>query len=228
MPTITAERGVEPWRRRLYLPAYSISDAARYSRVAPQTVTNWTHRRLSSGAAALSGRRAREHLSYLELVEVAVVAVFRQLGVSLEAISRTRHYMQTTFSAEYPFAAYRFKTDGMRLMLQWTEYEEEPLLNEVIVADVGGQLGWGKMMAARLAEFDYEHDIALVWHLAGRDSPVKIDPRLSFGAPTVNGVPTWVLKGRWNAGESLDDIVDDFGIPENDAICALQFEGVPA
>ena len=223
-----AERGVEPWRRRLYLPAYTVSDAARFSRVAPQTVTNWTHRQLSSGPAALSGRSAREHLSYLELVEVAVVAVFRQLGVSLEAISRTRRYMQTTFSAEFPFSAYQFKTDGMRLMLQWTEYEEAPLLNEVIVADVGGQLGWENLMATRLAEFDYEHDIALVWHLAGRDSPVKIDPRLSFGAPTVSGVPTWVLKGRWNAGESLDDIVDDFGIPESDAVCALRFEGLPA
>ncbi len=136
--------------------------------------------------------------------------------------------MQTTFSSEYPFAAYRFKTDGMRLMLQWTEYEDAPILNEVIVADVGGQLGWEKMMAARLAEFDYEHDLALVWHLAGRDSPVKIDPRLSFGAPTVSGIPTWVLKGRWNAGESLDDIVDDFGISSDDAISGLQFEGVPA
>ena len=223
---MTAERGVEPWRRQLYLPAYTVTDAARYSRIAPQTVTNWTHRRLSIGTAALSGRRAKDHLSYLELIEVAVVAVFRQMGITLEAIARTREYIKTTFSSEHPFAEYGFKTDGMRLMLQWTEYEETPQLNEVIVADVGGQLGWEKMMASRLAEFGYEHDLALVWHLAGRESPVKIDPRLSFGAPTVSGVPTWVLRGRWNAGESLDDIVDDFGLTLDDTVSALRFEGV--
>ena len=85
-----------------------------------------------------------------------------------------------------------------------------------------------EMMSDRLAEFDYEYDLALVWHVAGRNSPVKIDPRLSFGAPTVNGVPTWVLKGRWNAGESLDDIVEDFGISSGDALSALHFEGLPA
>ncbi len=228
MPAMTAERGVEPWRRRLYLPAYTIADAARYSRIAPQTVTNWTHRRLSIGPPALSGRRRGEHLSYLELVEVAVVAIFRQLGVSLEAVARTRDYMRATFSSEYPFAEHRFKTDGMRLMLQWTEHEETPQLNEVIVADAGGQLGWEKMMASRLAEFDYEQELALVWHVAGRDSPVRIDPRVSFGAPTVRGVPTWVLKGRWNAGETLEDIVEDFGVTRKEATSALRFEGVAA
>ena len=51
---MTAERGVEPWRRQLYLPAYTVTDAARYSRIAPQTVTNWTHRRLSIGTAAVA------------------------------------------------------------------------------------------------------------------------------------------------------------------------------
>ena len=238
---MTAERGVEPWRRRLYLPAYTVSDAARYSRVAPQTVSSWTHRRLSAGAPALPGRGAKKLLSYLELVEVAVVSVFRKLGVSLAAIARTREYMQTTFSSEYPFAAYTFKTDGARMLLRISQLDEVPepeetiltldeepisLETKVIVADAGGQLGWEEMMADRLAEFDYEYDLALVWHVAGRASPVKIDPRFSFGAPTVGGIPTWILKGRWDAGESLDDIVEDFGVDRNVIIRGLEFEKI--
>ena len=237
---MTAERGVEPWRRRLYLPAYTVSDAARYSGITPQTVSNWSHRPLSSASPVLSGRRPHAHLSYLELVEVAFVAVFRRVGVSLTAIAQTREYMQTTFSSEYPFSEYIFKTDGVSMLLNLSEWDEVPELNEVvmpddgdrlawerdmIVANVGGQLGWEKMMTDRLAEFDYEYNLALVWHVAGRSSPVKIDPRLSFGAPTVSGVPTWVLKGRWNAGESLEDIVEDFGVDRAAIVGGLEFEG---
>ena len=226
MTNMTAERGVDPWRRRLYLPAYKISDAARYSQVQPQVVTNWHHRSIATGAPTLPGRHPRQHLSYLELVEVALVSVFRRLGVSLEAIARTREYMRQTFGTEYPFTEYDFKTDGMRMLFTWREFEDIPELNEVIVADAGGQLGWELLMVKRLAEFDYEHELALMWHVAGRDSRVLIDPRQSFGAPTVHGVPTWVLNGRWEAGASIPDIVDDFGLEEADITDGLAFEGV--
>ena len=226
MPTLTAERGVEPWRRRLYLPTFRVADAARYSNVSPQVVTNWGRRNVAEGPPPLPGRAPGERLSYLQLVEVAFVAIFRRLGVSLDTIARTRGYMRQTFSSEYPFAQYSFKTDGVRMLLRWVEYEDVPELNEVIVADVGGQLGWEALMAARLAEFDYEHDLALVWHVAGRRSPVKIDPRISFGAPTVSGVQTWALKGRWTAGGGVSDMVEDFAIDEASVVAGLQFEGV--
>lgn len=40
------------------------------------------------------------------------------------------------------------------------------------------------------------------------------------------GVPTWAIKGRYNAGESLNDILDDFGITQEQAEDALRFEGI--
>ena len=64
--SIVAERSVEPWRRRLYLPAYRISDAARYAGVAAQTVTHWHHGDSPLGPA-LPGHEKRKHLSYLQL-----------------------------------------------------------------------------------------------------------------------------------------------------------------
>ena len=226
MATLMAERGAEPWRRRLYLPAYRVVDAAQYSGISPRAATNWTRRGLSTGNPALPRRISGGRLSYLELVELAFVATFRKLGVSLATIARTRDYMRQTFTAEFPFAQCDFFTDSIHMLLQWQEFEDVPELNEVIVADAGGQLGWQSMMASRLAEFDYEHDIALVWHVAGRGSPVRIDPRLAFGAPTVSGVPTWALKGRWAAGESLSDIAEDFGVDESMVERGLVFEGV--
>ena len=82
------------------------------------------------------------------------------------------------------------------------------------------------MVSDRFAEFDYEHGLALVWHVAGRHSPIIIDPRIAFGAPTIDGIVTWIIKGRIEANESISEIKDDFGLTEEQIKYALEFEGV--
>jgi uncharacterized protein (DUF433 family) len=78
-----------------------------------------------------------------------------------------------------------------------------------------------------LKEFEYEPEgVAIRWHVAGPSSPIIIDPRLSFGTPTVKGVPTWIVKGRFDASESDSVIADDFGIDVPAVREALKFEGV--
>lgn len=227
-----AERNVEPWRRRLYLPAYRLGDAAKYSGIAHQTVTHWYHGPGQLGPA-LPGHQRREHLSYLQLVEVAFVATLRKLGVSLQRIRRARAYAAQVLNAEYPFAEYRWLTEGHHAMLNLIDVDDHApetdggaSISSLVVGDAHGQIAWQEMIGARFAEFDYEEDLALTWHVRGRDNPVVIDPRVSFGAPTVRGLPTWVLKGRWKAGESISDIEDDFGLEEEEITHGLGFEGI--
>ncbi len=225
MPSIIAERNVEPWRRRLYLPAYRISDAARYAGVAAQTVTHWHHGDGQFGPA-LPGHQKRKHLSYLQLVEVAFVATFRKLGVSLQRIRKARTYAAQVLNAEYPFAEYKWLTEGHHAMLNLIDVDDDASFGSLIVGDAHGQLVWQEMVGARFAQFDYEEEMALIWHVKGRNNSVVIDPRISFGAPTVRGIPTWVLKGRWSAGESVADIRDDFGLGEEEIVQGLTFEGI--
>jgi uncharacterized protein (DUF433 family) len=94
------------------------------------------------------------------------------------------------------------------------------------VPSAEGQLTWESLIADRLAEFDYEYGLALIWHVAGRGSRITIDPRISFGAPTVSGIPTWILKGRWQAGETVAEIAEDFGLVADEIHEALEFEGI--
>ena len=58
--------------------------------------------------------------------------------------------------------------------------------------------------------------------------PIVVDPRISFGAPTVEsaGIATWVLRERFQAGETLDELEDDFHVTEEHLRAALAFEGV--
>jgi uncharacterized protein (DUF433 family) len=225
MSNLIAVRGVEPWRRRLLLPSYSVTDAARYVGESPQLIASWHYRETQSGVV-LPGKEHGRPLSYLQLIEVAVVSIFRQLGVSLQRIRKARQYLAQRFNVEYPFTEYKFKTEGFHILLDLQQFENDEEMR-LVVADRGGQLAWEEVMENRLLEFDYEDGgVAVKWHLAGRQSLVLIDPRVAFGAPTVSGIPTWILKGRYQAGESIEDIKDDFRIDETSIKDAWNFEGI--
>lgn len=229
MSDLISVRGQAAWFRRLYLPAYRLSDAARYAGTSAQTLSNWHHRELPRyGFPALPGREQGKPLSYLELIEIAVVATFRKFNVPLSSIATTRHYMAQTFNSEFPFAEYRFKTDGFHLLMNLSEAEPDLETQDLIVGDAGGQIGWNVMMEDRLLQFDYDlrYELALKWFVAGQGSPVVIDPRIAYGAPMVKGIPTWVLKGRWDAGESISDIKEDFGLDEEEIAHGLRFEEI--
>lgn len=217
----------EFWRSRLYVPNYRIGEAARYAHLSAQTVAKWHGKPGGNQKATLSSKAHGASLSYLQLIEVAVVASFRKAGVTLRKIAVAREYLAKQLEAEFPFAEYRFKTDGKDLWMDYAQFEANAGDKTLLAASKGGQLAWGDIIG-RLQEFDYENDggLAIRWHVAGRDEGVIIDPRLQFGAPSVEGVATWAFKDRWHAGEELDDIADDFGVSNLDVIAALRFEGI--
>jgi len=225
MPPVTKLPLTEPWRRRLFIPAYAVADAARYANAKPQTVAYW-HKGGRPGPA-LPGKRPGVRLSYMQLAEVAFVATFRQLGVTLPRLRNAREYLAQTFNSEFPFAEYRLRTEGVHVLLDLEEIEPDSELPRLIIADRGGQMAWEPMVEERFMEFDYEHELAVRWHVAGRTSPIIIDPRIAFGAPTINGIATWVIKGRAIAGESIADIGRDFNLAADDVTEALAFEGIP-
>ena len=223
MTTSTAERENAPWYNRLFLPAYRIVDAARYAGAHPNTVSSW-HRRHNP---VLPGRDSKRSLAYLELVEVAFVAFFRRAGVQMERIRRARDYVSEAFECDFPFAEYKFKTEGIHILMESFPLPAQFIGEGIIVADEAGQLAWDNLMGEQFAQFDYELDLALTWHPAGRDSEVKIDPRIAFGEPIADGVPTRVFRGRWDSGETLKVIREDFEVSRQAITDALLFEGVP-
>jgi Putative DNA-binding HTH domain len=204
-----AERSVEPWRRRLFIPNYQVGEAARYADISTQTVVAWHQGQNGKRFRTLSHKERRMELSYMQLIEVAVVAAFRKAGVPLKRIRAAREYASKTLQAEFPFAEFRFKEEARHLWLD-SEQVSGVKPGTVLQADQGGQLTWENIIG-RLREFEYEHDgIVIRWYVAGRASPIIIDPRIAFGAPTVGGTPTWIIKGRWNAGEPDSEIAEDF------------------
>ena len=217
--------GSDLWRKRLTLPTYTAAEAARYAQVKPRTIGYWFRGGETTGPA-LPGRRASERLNYFEAVEVAFVAAFRSYGVRLRNLREARAYFQTLLQTEYPFATERFYTEGTRILRQWGAWQEISEFAEVGIGDEQGQLAWAGLLGEKFETFDYEDDLALRWHVAGRGSPVQIDPRVSFGSPCVRGIPTWAMRGRRLAGESVEEICDDFDLADHEVIAGLEFEGL--
>jgi uncharacterized protein (DUF433 family) len=164
----------------------------------------------------------------MQLIEVAVVAAFRKAGISLKEIRAAREYVKKELRAEHPFAEFRFKSEGKNLWMDYEQVEGDRGKGKLLKANQAGQLAWTYIIG-RLKQFEYEHEgIVIRWHVAGLSSPIVIDPRLSFGTPTVRGTPTWVIKGRYDAGESDTDIAEDFGLNKDEVRKALDFEQVGA
>jgi len=221
MASVISEVPIQPWRRRMYLPNYQIGEVARYAQISPQTVAAW-HR--PNDRRTLSQKEQRAALSYMQLIEVAVVAAFRRGGILLKDIRAAREYASQVLRKEFPFSEYHFKTDGKNLLIDYEQIAgKKKGKGKLLVANRRGQLAWREIIGT-LNEFEYGDGIAIRWHVAGKSSPVVIDPRIAFGAPTVAGMPTWVIKGRHDAGESDADIADDFGITKSEVQKALAFE----
>lgn len=212
-----------PWKRRLTLPAYQVKEAARYAQITSQTIRNW-QRRGEGSKPAVAQREKGKALSYFQLVEVAFVAVMRRMGLQLDLIKNARDYIAQNLNSEYPFVENRFKVQGARILMELHEFDGKAPANRLIVVSHGGQLEWGEMLGRKFEEFDYRKGFAVRWHIAGRGSPILIDPQIAFGAPQIKGVPTWAIKGRQQAGESLADIADDFALEIPEVEKALQFE----
>jgi len=222
----------ERWRRRLYLPAYPVAEAAKLVEAHPRTVSRWYYGyRLPSGAhaARVLGERERgEALSYLQLVEVAFVATLRKIGVSLERLRLAHDYLARRFEAEYPFAQLRLKTDGAHVMMDLEE-SEGAWVKRLVVVSAQGQVAWAEPMEERIRQFEYDvkRGLAIRWFPRGERAPVVVDPQVAFGAPVLRdtAISTAAIKGRFRSGEDVTEISEDFGLGPDMVRYALEFEG---
>lgn len=218
---------VDFWRDRLELPAYRVGEAASYTHISPTTVAAWTKTYADRARTVVNARQRRKGLSYLQLIEVAVVAAMRKQGVKLDEIRRARAFFERETGLRYPFAQLKFKTDGVDILLELEGAGRRIIRDKLMAANHNGQFLWADLIATRFEEFNYDQSGGVrSWKVNGNKSAIEIDPKIAFGAPQIAGAPTWAIKDRWAAGEGLADIADDFNVSKKLVAEALAFEGL--
>lgn len=212
---------------RLYTPRYSYSETDQLARVQRGTARRWL---AGYGYRSQGGEQViqppvtpsiatSEGVSFLGLIEVAAIGRLREAGLPLPAIRRAVTYCQERLHIPHPLVSARFKTDGREIFVE----QSGDLLE---VGRRRGQRAWKEFLGPFLQEVDYDEEVAQRWWPLGRAEGVVIDPDYGYGLPVVanSGVRTESIAGQFEAGESVDQIAEDFGVSRDDVCHALRFE----
>jgi len=144
----------------------------------------------------------------------------------LRKIRDARTYFSRVLNSDTPFATQDFETDGVDILQEMGTPGGETISDKLLVANSNGQLAWAEFLGDQFLEFQYGDGIVISWQVNGPESEIVIDPKLSFGAPTIRGIMTRAIKNEWVTGSTLELIAEDFDIPIEVVREALRFEGI--
>ena len=202
------------------IPTYSIKDAARYLRIPSSTIRSWTvghHYSVKDGSNFFAPlieifQQKPYALSFTNLIEIHVLRAIRQHHkIQLDRVRDALDFIDEKFHLPHPLASQNFSTNGVDLfierygeLIQATQTERIQLklaINthlERIEPDDRG-------LAIKLYPFTRTHE---------ENNPriVAIDPRIAFGRLTIDGtgIATSILKERYLAGDSIDELAADY------------------
>jgi uncharacterized protein (DUF433 family) len=224
---------------RFETPLYSVSEAARYVGVPATTFTTWlkgyarqpSGRSPVVGAPIVSAVRTERGLAvpFIGLAEGLVLAAFRRAGVPLQRIRPALDRLQDQLGIEHALAAKATYTDGAEILYDFAEQQGDTVearsARELVVVR-NDQRVFADVVDAYLHRVEFAADgYARLIRLPGyRWSSVVADPSRSFGQPVFEhgGARVEDVLARFQAGEPLDVVSAEFGVPPEDLEDALR------
>jgi len=169
-------------------------------------------------------------MTFVELMEVMFVQMFRKEGVSLQAIRKAVDAAAAKFKAKHPFAVKRFDTEGRTIFATLRGKSED---REMVEDLAKGQLCFQSIIKPFFRKIEYRDDTEAMrfWPL-NRNGRVVLDPARRFGQPidAETGVPTAALAKAVKAGGGQDvhEVADWFQVPLEAVKAAISFENTLA
>ena len=217
-----------------FMPAYSLPEAAHYLALPSATLRSWVlgrdypvgaAKRTSAPLIALPDKE-QAYLSFVNLVEAHVLRAIRKTHrLSMQKVRTALRVLGKIAPSEHPLAHESFSTNGADLFVE--KY------GHLINLSRGGQLALREALEAYLTRIVRDQKGLAIQlfpfvHSDSANEPrlVSVDPRVSFGRPVVagTGIATAVVAGRFNAGDSLDDIASDYDVAPNLIEAAVVYE----
>lgn len=168
-------------------------------------------------------------LTFLELIELLFVRLFRAEGVSMEVIRRASKRATKIFDSDYPFALKRFDTDGRYIFATLKDDAE----STQIIEDLSrGQYAFDSVIRPFFRKLEYQENAsALTLWPREREGRIVLDPQRVFGKPidAETGVPTAVLHEAVIAsGENSEvEVAEWYDVPVEAVIAAVAYEQAP-
>jgi uncharacterized protein (DUF433 family) len=216
------------------IPAYTVAEAARCVRVPSATLRSWTvgrHYKTQEGKKFFPPLITPADskgvvLSFWNLIEAHVLRAFRtQHGV---AIPQVRSALQ--------FAEKRLGIDRLLLNKELSASGGELFLSQygqLVNLSRAGQIALRQVLDAYLKRVEWDADmfpVRLYPFPAGAEEEapklILINPYIAFGRPVVasRAIQTEVIADRIDAGESVEDLVSDYGLEAREVNQAILYE----
>ena len=211
-------------------PTYSLSEAARLLRISPSKLRWWLEGAVRGTKRYPPVLRSEptgdSQVSWGEFVEAAYLREYRQ-HLPLQRLRPLREALSHEFETPFPFAISKPMIAGHDLVSEMQNRLEIP-------EDLWMVVGFGQLMLSEAAatfckrvEFDEVTEEAMRYIVMEAEEPVYVDPRFSFGIPTVRKVRTEVIAELYLAGEpssSIRNIYSRHGVTDKDIQTAVDFE----
>jgi uncharacterized protein (DUF433 family) len=224
------------WNAEIHnIPTYQVSDVSRYLHIPLVTLRSWLKGR---SYATKIGQQNFEpliqrpdptlpQLSFTNLVEAHVLRIIRENHqVKLDKVRKALDYMSQQFDTSHPLVMKRFQTDGVDLFVDQ--------MDQLVNVSRSGQLAMRETLKHLLTRIEWDANglatrffpITDLIPAPESDKIIFLDPSIRFGKPVIadKGVPTDIIAELYNAGDSIEDIADEYDCTPLQVKTAIQFE----
>lgn len=220
---------------RFSVPLYSVAEVARYVDMPQETLRQWARGyskvqrsgRKSTGAPIVTAFEApvRGHrlptMPFVGLAESMVLSAIRRSGVPLQRIRPALEQLQKQLGVRHALASQQLFTDGAEVLYNIAAESADPqshvAMNLIVIRN--GQHIFTDIVREYLHKITYDEVAGFASAVRlplYEHSEVVVDPYRSFGRPIfANGGSrvSDVLERFW-AGETLDELSEEFGVPQ--------------
>lgn len=207
---------------------YTVGEAARLTQLRPRRVREWFRGRSNSKSRTPVFESDFEPvagdftISFLDLVDVYVAGQLREHGVSLRNVRRVYDRLGKELKTAHPFCRQELLTDGKIVLTRGLDAAGQEEITEVLTR----QRFFPSILLPFLQRIDYDRMTVLAqrWNIA---PGVVVDPRLCFGAPTIEnaGMPTRILSAAYRANaDDAERVGVWYNLSADQVLDAVRFE----
>lgn len=200
---------------RVARPLFTMRESAAYLDLPVATLHRWMRPKDASPLVTVlppAGRTAT--VPFVGFAEAFVLGALRGAGVPMQRIRPAVTKLHEEFGLEHALASKRVYTDGAEVIFDYAETSDDELMLAVVRT---GQRQLTEIIRRYLKRITYGGDgwAARLSLPAYHAAQVVVDPRQAFGQPLVvhGGARVEDLVDRFEAGDGLGEIADDFGVP---------------